>query len=402
MATIKIVLRKEIKRDGTSPLSIRITKDRKTSYIYLEYSVKEKDWDGKAQRVKSSHANSARLNNYLIKKLAEATNSSLELETAKPNVTAKAVSQRVKPKTGASFFNQADLYVQRLKDNGKFKRWTNERSNVKFLKEYLKDDYAFQDITIGILERYKAHLVAKPGVSERTATNHLVTVRSIFSMAIADGTCDPKFYPFGKGRIKIKFPDSKKLGLTAAEVKRIEGAELEGKANHARNIWLLSFYFAGVRVSDVFRLKWSDFQDGRLYYVMGKNNKIDSLKVSNKVMAILAQYEDGKDDTDLVFHELREANLENSFETDRVIASRLTAIDKQLRLNVALEAKINKPLHMHISRHTFGNISGDKIPIQMLQKLYRHSNISTTIGYQASFINKDTDDALDAVICGQN
>jgi hypothetical protein len=53
---------------------------------------------------------------------------------------------------------------------------------------------------------------------------------------------------------------------------------------------------------------------------------------------------------------------------------------------------------MHIARHTFGNISGDKIPIQMLQKLYRHSDIKTTMGYQANFIHKDADDALDAVI----
>ena len=47
-----------------------------------------------------------------------------------------------------------------------------------------------------------------------------------------------------------------------------------------------------------------------------------------------------------------------------------------------------------------GNISGDKIPIQMLQKLYRHSDITTTINYQQSFINKDTDDALETVIGG--
>jgi len=53
---------------------------------------------------------------------------------------------------------------------------------------------------------------------------------------------------------------------------------------------------------------------------------------------------------------------------------------------------------MHIARHTFGNISGDKIPIQMLQKLYRHSNISTTINYQANFMHKEEDDAIDKVI----
>lgn len=53
---------------------------------------------------------------------------------------------------------------------------------------------------------------------------------------------------------------------------------------------------------------------------------------------------------------------------------------------------------MHISRHTFGNISGDKIPIQMLQKLYRHTSITATIGYQSNFIHKDVDEALNAVI----
>lgn len=53
---------------------------------------------------------------------------------------------------------------------------------------------------------------------------------------------------------------------------------------------------------------------------------------------------------------------------------------------------------MHIARHTFGNISGDKIPIQMLQQLYRHSDITTTINYQKNFIFKDADDALDKVL----
>lgn len=65
MANIKIVLRKEKKKDGTSPLAIRITKDRKSSFIYLEYSVFEKDWDTSVGLVKKSHPNSARLNNLL-------------------------------------------------------------------------------------------------------------------------------------------------------------------------------------------------------------------------------------------------------------------------------------------------------------------------------------------------
>ena len=66
--------------------------------------------------------------------------------------------------------------------------------------------------------------------------------------------------------------------------------------------------------------------------------------------------------------------------------------------HVAQATEITKPLSMHLARHTFGNLSGDRISIQMLQKLYRHSSITTTIGYQANFIHKDADEALDAVV----
>lgn len=53
---------------------------------------------------------------------------------------------------------------------------------------------------------------------------------------------------------------------------------------------------------------------------------------------------------------------------------------------------------MHISKHTFRNLSGNWIPITILQNLYRHTDIKTTINYQDNFIYKDADDALDAVV----
>ncbi|MNL66011.1 hypothetical protein D3C87_1904190 [compost metagenome] len=49
---------------------------------------------------------------------------------------------------------------------------------------------------------------------------------------------------------------------------------------------------------------------------------------------------------------------------------------------------------------TFATEAGDKISIQMLQKLYRHSSITTTVGYQAAFKYKDADDALEKVLDG--
>ena len=79
------------------------------------------------------------------------------------------------------------------------------------------------------------------------------------------------------------------------------------------------------------------------------------------------------------------------------IRNATSLFDKYLK-RIAKQCSIEKNLSNHIARHSFGNIAGDSISPHMLQKLYRHSDLKTTIGYQANFIHKEADDALDAVI----
>jgi integrase len=57
------------------------------------------------------------------------------------------------------------------------------------------------------------------------------------------------------------------VGLSAEHVTALENVKLpDPRHDHARKLWLFSFYFAGMRVSDIFRLKWSDFQNYLQYY----------------------------------------------------------------------------------------------------------------------------------------
>jgi integrase len=399
MATVKIILRKEKKKDGSFPLALRVTKNRKSSYIYLDYSVKLEDWDEIKQRVKKSNPNSARLNNYLLKKLSEANDYSLDLETQKTFVSSQAVKQKIKPSAGSTFFAQAQVFQQRLKEAGKYNQYTADKPRIKHFKEFLKQDISFADITVAMLERFKTHLQTKLNHSERSAVNHIVMIRSVFSHAIKEGVIDAKYYPFGKGKMKIKFPESSKIGLTQEEINRLEAVVLQGNADHARNLWLFSYYFAGMRVSDVLRLKWSDFQNERLHYEMGKNQKSGSLKIPDKANQIIERYKAFQQSKeDLVFPELKGVDLNDKFITQRTIAFKTSAIDKTLKAQVAPLIGTDKKLTMHLARHSFAQVASDKIPVQILQKLYRHSSIVTTMGYQSNFTNQQTDDALDTVL----
>jgi len=421
MATIKVVLRKKANKDGTFPLAIRITKDRKTSFMHLGYHVRESDWIEDDQRVKPSHPNSRRLNNFILTKLAEASDKALEIETHKNDVSTKAIKQKIKPKGGATFVPQSKIYLERFVQRDNYNCYIAEKSRVKIFIKYIsgkditkekptgkKDevetglgDIAFSDVTLGLLERFKDELISKRGAGERTIANYLMCIRSIFSQAIKDGVIEDKYYPFGKGRISIKQTSSTKIGISVTDLRKLERIELSDKSqDHARNLWLFAYYFAGMRISDVLRLRWTDFQNDRLHYKMGKNNKSDSLTIPPKAQAILDKYiGEKRSPNDFVFPDLKVlTDLDDDFETKRRIANVVNRHNKKLHDYIVPAAKIEGKVTMHISRHTFATQAGSKIELQMLQKLYRHSDVRTTIGYQANFINQKADVALMAVV----
>lgn len=400
-SSLKIVLRKKKNNDGTYPLAARVTVNRKTTYIHLGHNLKESDWDAVNQKVKKSYPNAVRLNHFILQKKTEISDNLINAKSQTKEVVLSAVRKTVMPTTEATFFEQATLFIDNMRKAGKYNRVKTDQTRINHFRDFLKGkDIPFSEITVPLLNRYQAFLKGSRGISERTIVNHLLVIRTIYNQAIKGGLVDNKSYPFGKGKIAIKFPESVKIGLAPEEVKTIEELDLSENDyfHHARNIWLFSFYFAGVRISDVLRMKWSDLQNDRLYYAMGKNLKAGSLKVPEKALRIINQYRMDEKKNDLIFPELKVLNdLNDTYNVQRKISYAVKRLNKAL-LEIAKLAHITKPLTMHISRHTFGNISGEKIPIQMLQKLYRHSSVTTTIGYQANFINKTADDALEAVI----
>ena len=403
MAHVKVLLYKSKKRkDGTYPIVLRITINRKPKYIFLKQYIKEFDWDDIKCRVRKSHPNSKRLNNYILNKLSEADDLIMELESKKEIFSSDQIKKKLtSDKKRNSFFEYAQNHLSDLEKQGKFNQLIPDRGKIRHFREFVKNkDVCFEEITVSLLKKYKVYLKATYNHSERTIMNHLTIIRTIYNNAIKDGAAERNYYPFGGENIKIKMTSSMKLGLDKKELEKIEKLSLKPYSSywHTRNVFLFSFYFAGMRISDVLRIKWIDIQNNRLNYVMGKNNKSGSIKVSDKAQKIINYYKkDKRSNNDFLFPELKKANLNSKRDVYRKMKTAVRKFNRDLK-EIASLAKIDKNISNHIARHTFGNIAGDKIPVQMLQKLYRHSDIQTTIIYQSNFIYKDTDDALDAVI----
>lgn len=400
-SSVKVTLRKKPNKQGKYPLAVRITKDRRTSYLYTGQFIDLKHWDSTERIVRKSHPNAARLNHLLLAKLSEANTKLLELQTTKEDVSSKQIKKEITAPLNKTTFKQlAENYLQEMKANGKLTRYASDKVRVDHLVRFAENNYlTFKEIDEVFLRRFMSYLKVSRKLSQRSIVNNLVVIRTLYNRAIKQGMVERKHYPFGADKIRIKFPETEKVGLTIKEIQEVEGLDnLNKQESHTRNVWLFSFYLAGMRVSDVLQIRWSDIYDGRLHYRMNKNDKLLTLKLPDKLLPILKQYRvDKASDTDFIFPEMKKANKESLQDVFAKTKTATKKFNKYLK-SIAEKAKIGKKVTMHIARHSFGNIAGDKIPIQMLQKLYRHSSITTTINYQANFMHRETDDALEKVI----
>jgi len=398
MASVKAVIRTKPNSQNLFPIAIRITKDRKTSFIYIGQYIQKNQWDKAKGQVKKSHPDSLNINQLILKQLSKTNRKFIDAEINNLYLSPKNIKQVVVADKSNDFFKVAESYLKNIEDRNKSHQLDIDSKRIEVFKGFLrKDRLSFNDLSIELLKKFENYLLNEKNLSKRTVVNYMIVIRTIFNMAIRNGITDIKLYPFGRGKYPIRFPETKKIGLNIEEITILENIDNLSKAqDYALLAWLISFYFAGIRVSDVLQLKWEDFLDNRLYYRMDKNSKLVSLQIPNKVLIILNKLE-RQEDSVFLFKELEGVD----FNDNRLLRTRIKTATRNFnrRLEiVALKAGIDKKLSMHIARHSFGNISGDRIPIQMLQKLYRHSSVTTTILYQSNFMQKDTDEALEKVL----
>jgi len=420
MATAKIVTWSRTDKNGQFPIGIKVSQKGIPAYLFEGNALASRDlWDASKQQVKKSHPHHMRLTNFLTKKLAEINSKILEFETDKRNYTAEDIIDAIRPKpvleisapTLPLFRDVADNYLSEQKRLGNYDIYNTDKSRLKRFYEFAGDRVTFPEITVEFLRRFTLFLrmdrnrnrkEEKP-LSDRTVTNHLLVIRTLYNRAKTAGLAGNDDYPFGgRDKISIKFGKTEKIGLTGDEIDQLKQFRFpanQTNLHHSRNIWLVCFMFAGMRITDALLLKWSDFQNGRFYYTMSKNGEPGSLPTPPAVTAILEEYRDDCPTHDLVFPFLKNLdNLDDRYELRRRINFVTRMIGEHMAAIMGLLA-INKNASPHKTRHAFAQRAEEKeIHPKVLQKLYRHESIVTTMQYQSNFSYKKMDEALEAVV----
>lgn len=399
MSSVAIVYRKDkLNKKNEAPIHFRIIKDRKPTYISTGIMLHQDLWDGENHKVKAKHTHSKRINSLLANKFAELQDEVYEHETFEKSLTSKQLRNKIYGQSPTDFFAVAQDVLDIYESEGKVGTHDKCKSIIKKFKSYNENRVIyFQDITFDYLTRYEKYLRTSKGNKTNTVHKDLKFIRRIFNEAIKRDIIEPGISPFLK--YKIKLDKTTKEYLTEAELTKMEKLVLkEGSLIEChRNMFVFASYTGGLRVSDVLKLKWGQFDGTHVHVTIKKTKEQLSIKIPDKALEIIRMYMPKKPKSnDYIFPVLRDGLDESDLRLfDNAITSATTLINKNLKI-IAERAKITKSISFHISRHTWATLALNKgVAIEKVSKIMGHAQIKETQIY-AKIANKELDKAMDA------
>lgn len=390
MAKFKPVIRKGDKRqDGTTNIKIRVSHQRKVSYLPTEYYVLPEEFDdteGKVKPISITENEAEIINLRLIGLIGKYANKLLPLGERAYTMDIKSVMRILRDKNEKyDFYSLLEEKIRELDsiDNvgysGVFKR-TRE-----LLRSYYgQSTLMFEAIDPEWLKRLEVKMKVKKH-SPNSIGIHMRNIRTIYNQAISMGLVELGKYPFR--RYQIPKGRVVKRNNTLEEMVKIKNVDLEDKLMAwARDMYMLSFYLIGINMKDMMFLK--EIEEGRVYYIRSKGKKNYSIEVQPEALQIIHRYKGKK----------YLLNIMENYSDYRTATKR---INKKLK-GVAEKCGIEKPITTYYARHTWATIASRLgIGRDTIRYALGHSLNTVTdiyIDYDQEIVDKANRKVIDSLI----
>lgn len=382
------------KQNGTQAIRLRIfTSANDIQYIDTGISVLKNQWDDKKQQVKK-HPIEEQLNASMNALL----NDVKILYYKNEGVSAKRLLQiykNSKKYDGSSLLNFYQSIVDENKMKGAIRTAKTQQHYIDKLSKFASF-LSFADISPLWAKDYEKWLISC-GNKPNTIASNFKCLNAILNKAVKMGLIEKN--PL-KG-YQIKTVNSKKNILSIEDINLLENYEI---APHfkgmelARDVFLFSFYMAGMRFSDVCKLKWEDVTDTEVVYTMGKSEKRAGatryIPITPKVKQILERYKANKT---FVFPILDKCDLNNIEKVEYTIYIANNKLNRSIKI-LAKHAGITKHVSMHIAKHSFASYAvKNNVNLFHISKLLGHTKLSTTEHYLRDFFQKEQTDVMNSL-----
>lgn len=380
MANIKLGLKK---KNGVFYVVFNLYHKRDKRQVFTGYTVENK----KDLIISDPKTGDGILKkNPKIKNIARANN---EIKNALENFRAKLATIEKNKDIAAleisdlknQVFNNSNNYLttalndkfKRLENAGKFTTSKNYFRTLNYWRKYLdKENILFDEITPQLLKNAEIDYLAR-GRSLNGFWGICKDTKAVFNEYIKGGLLDPAIYPFN--HYKAKFEKTKKRAISKDLLNKIFSAPVKGSQKNAVDIFKVSFFLAGINITDLALLRVNSIIDGKIHYKRSKTGDLFKWDIAPQIAPIINAWKKGKKPNDYLAPILSQENGKDILKT---ISLATGAINWNLN-KVAGSVGINENITTYTARHSWASIARDNgVKIHIISKALGHESIKTT------------------------
>lgn len=419
-ATFKAILKTAASADGRHLIMIRITVNRKVVYEGTGIHIKKSDWNEKGNFEKGNWIRSTNEMHEVYNRAIKVKINTLD-ERFHQNNNLSAHALKTTSNNNSQSFTEYFNYFRESIKNSSLSRKNKYKQTFNKLSDFVNGRELFiTDLTPEFIQKFENHLLTFN--KRNTASKTLSFLKAVINRLYKDRPYLLTIHQNPFIQNKLKYEKTEKTRLAPKEIELFENADLsptdyaKKRANnkntkhHARNIFLLQYYFAGTRISDMLLAQKKHFVSGRFIFRTKKTEVPRNFKIAEKAAKILDQYLPNLENPDdFVFPFLPEHakdllkridknDIEASDILDKMIESKTTTISKHLK-QIAMKLEIKKNISTHVARHSFADQARkNKTDVYAISRALGHSRITVTEDYLDSFDTDAIDDVIDSVM----
>lgn len=405
-ASVKIVCRKTILKNGLFPIYLRVTIDRKSKFYSTPFSCKLNEWNEKQGEFNSKFRNNLTFNKTLRKIKDDATDilDFLEKDYGSYNLILFDKYYSKKDDKELGFIGLFEKEIEIFQQNGQVSYCRSMKDSLKALKKFKKniDTYKFENIDFQFLTEFE-NFMRKRGAQDGGIGVYMRNIRTIYNKAINFKIVQPQYYPFKDYKIS-KFKKRKvRKALTEEEFQKLLDFDIEKMptVKNALYLYIFSYYARGMNFTDLAELKWSDLDNFQFTYTRNKTDVNLKIKLPEKpiIKEILNFYKIYRPyNTPYIFPILIKSMKDYS---DEELKNRkynvITYYNKKLK-EIFKFLEIEKNITFYTARHTFATTAlRNNVNINIIKQSLGHKRLSTTENYLDDFKESEVDDVITAM-----
>lgn len=303
-------------------------------------------------------------------------------------------SKQINPTIKEYFEN----YIVHLKQSGKINAAIKYKFTLSSLLKYCGDGVKIASIDKLFLLGFEQYLLGVGNAGNSIATKMSV-LKALYNKALKDGVPVMKEHPFLDYNIGKLITPTRKRALTKDMIKRLIDLELPKSLSPyqelSRDIFLFSYYTAGINFKDIALLRYCDIEEGRICYRRRKTRKVINCLLIEPAKVILEKYthKDHSPD-DYIFPILKRGmHLTEQQINDRVHKALVRA--NRFLKQMSKQLGLSTPITTYYARHSFATVlKRSGVNIAIISESLGHSDLSTTQIYLDSFENSQIDEAM--------